>query len=54
MEIPIAEALAKIKPTEPFKFAYRQREEIESDPTPPAVHCPDRCLTMSVQEKQKK
>ena len=39
MEIHITETLDKIKSTEPLRLEKKiQSEEIETDPTPPAVH----------------
>jgi hypothetical protein len=34
----MTDAVAKMKPTDPFKLAKRQREGIETDTIPPAVH----------------
>ncbi len=38
IEILMTDAVAKMKPTDPFKLAKRQREGIETDTIPPAVH----------------
>jgi hypothetical protein len=42
MEIPMTDAFAKIKPTDPFKLAKKQREGIGTDPIPPVILYPKR------------
>jgi hypothetical protein len=37
IEILMTDAFAKIKPTDPFKLAKKQREGIGTDPIPPVL-----------------